>query len=166
MTLQEIKDLLQISASAAVLVGIPWGLYQHYRAVKKEQRDRELGTYNALDEKYIEYQRLCLDHSNLDVADVPHQHVSRSSPEDERKQVILFTILMSIFERAYLMYGDQATSVKRRQWSGWDEYIRSFCRRDNFRKAWEDSGTTFDTSFHAYMAGIIQGSRKDTPARS
>jgi hypothetical protein len=160
MTLQSVKDILQVLSYGAVLFGIPWGLYQHYRAVKREQRDRELGTYNALDEKYIEYQQLCLAHPELDVSDVPHPSPPSLSPAQERKEVILFTILMSIFERAYLMYSDQSTSVKQRQWSGWDDYIQGFCRRQNFRRSWEVSGTTFDSSFQAYMAASIERSGK------
>ena len=123
-------------------------------------RDRELGTYNALDEKYIEYQQICMKHPGLDVFDVPHPSPPALSPEDERKQLILFTVLMSIFERAFLMYRDQATSVKQRQWEGWDAYIQSFCQRENFRQAWKISGTTFDTDFQAYMGANMRHTEK------
>ena len=161
-------QVLQALSYCAVILGIPLALRQHYRAVKKEQRDRELaqrdrelGTYNALDEKYIEYLRLCLKYPNLDVFDVPHPSPAPLSPEDERLQIILFTILMSIFERAYLMYGDQGEEVKKRQWAGWESYIQGFCQRDNFRRAWKTSGSTFDTRFQAYMGAYVQPTGKE-----
>jgi hypothetical protein len=72
---------------------------------------------------------------------------------------------MSIFERAYLMYGDQGEEVKKRQWAGWESYIQGFCQRDNFRdrcrKAWKISGTTFDTRFQAYMGAYVQPTEKE-----
>lgn len=156
MSLQEARDYLQIVSYLAVVFGIPWGLYQHYRAVKREQLDRERGTYDALDEKYLEYQRLCLAHPTLDVFDLPLSPRSPLSPQEERQELIILTMLMSIFERAYLMYSDQSSSIKHQQWSGWDEYIQSFCSRESFRKTWKASGKTFDKRFEDYMRINLQ----------
>jgi len=71
---------------------------------------------------------------------------------DERKrQLIAFTILISIFERAYLMYCGHSDAIRARQWTGWEQYISAYCKRPNFKEAWERSGVTFDSEFEREM---------------
>ena len=150
--LQLLKEVFELLSYVAIIVGVPVGLYQYYRTVKREQQDREYGTYNALDEKYLEFQQLCLEHPELNVFDVPDSSPAHLSNTQQKQELIVFTMLFSIFERAYPMYSDQSTIIKERQWSGWHEYIGEYCRRSNFRKAWAVSGQTFDSTFQDYMA--------------
>ena len=153
--IQTFKDLLELISYAAVILGVPVALTQYIRATRKEQRDREYGTYDALDEKYLQFQRLCLAHSRLDVWDIPDPKRQELSPQELKQECLLFTILFAIFERAFLMYSDMSSEVKRRQWQGWDKYIRAYCSRTNFRDAWKVSGSTFDTDFEEYMRRVL-----------
>jgi len=146
-----VKDICEVLSYLAVIVGIPIAIHQYRQAKKKEQADREYGTYNALDEKYLEYQSICLEHPELDIFDIGDSTAPTLSEQQKKEELIAFTFLFSIFERAYLMYNDQSTRVKKRQWSGWEEYIESYCKRDNFRRAWQTSGNTFDSEFQKYM---------------
>lgn len=149
--IQQLKDVLELLSYAVILLGIPVGLIQCYRTARKEQLDREYGTYNALDEKYLEFQNLCLEHPNLDIFDVPDTKVSILSSDQRKQELVALTILFALFERAYLMYSDQSTKIKERQWTGWEQYIESYCHRAKFRQAWELSGSTFDSHFQDYM---------------
>lgn len=149
--LLSIKDYLEVLSQVILLLGVPVGLYQYFQATKKEQLDREYGTYNALDEKYMDFEKFCFAHPELDIFDVPDSVATSLTAFQKKQELIAFTMLFSIFERAYLMYSDQSTEIKRRQWTGWDEYIEDFWARENFRDAWKISGTTFDTNFEKYM---------------
>lgn len=73
------------------------------------------------------------------------------TPEQRKQELQLFTVLLAIFERAFVMYGDMSTERQAEQWHGWEEYIRSFCKRKNFGRAWKCSGATFDPKFQGYM---------------
>jgi len=144
----------------AVVFGIPVGLTQFWLKVRQERRDRDYGTYNALDEKYIEFQQLCLAHPYLDVFDVPDQNPIALTPEQEKQELVAFTLLFSIIERAFLMYADRSARARAKQWTGWETYLLSYCRRSNFRKAWQISGFTFDADFQARMADYwLKGNR-------
>ena len=152
----DLKGLLEVVSQCIVVIGFPLALFQYYLATRKEQKDREYGTYDELDDKYIEYQKLCLEHPELDVWDVPDvSPLNTRTPELVKKELQLFTVLFSIFERAFLMYADMSTELKKTQWSGWDGYIKSYCKRPNFRDAWKRSGSTFDTKFEKYMKNAI-----------
>lgn len=128
---------------------------QEKAALEAAEERKRAEAYDALDEKYIDFQRLCLQYPYLDIFDIRD---TTSLPIDEgqvkiaaKQELIAFTLLFSIFERAYVMYQDTDEKTRTRQWAGWEEYIRMYCERPNFRAAWEISGQTFDTNFQDYM---------------
>jgi hypothetical protein len=146
---------LEVISKLVIILGLPLAFIQYRITKRREKRDREYGTYNALDEKYLEYQQLCLKYPYLDIFDIRDDKPNELSNQQSKEELILFTILFSIFERAYLLYTDQRSNIKEKQWLGWDTYIRAFCKRQNFLNAWKISGSTFDTEFESYMRNTI-----------
>lgn len=160
---EDITFVLNIISQLTIIFGFPIVISQYLIAKKKEKKDREYGTYNSLDEKYLEFQKLCLEFPRLDIFDIQDYGPSRElSVEEKKQELILFTILFSIFERAFLLYYDQNSEIKKRQWSGWNNYINCYCNRENFRSAWELSGSTFDTKFEKYMIKNLKKISDDT----
>ena len=44
--------------------------------------------------------------------------------DKKRKQeMVAYAILFSLFERAYLMFSQQADTFRQRQWSGWKHFL-------------------------------------------
>lgn len=150
--LVEYKEYFEALSYIAVLLGIPIGIVSYIKAAASEKRDREYGTYNALDEKYLDFQGLCFANPRLDIFDIADKQPVGDLTELEKKQeLVAFTMLFAIFERAYLMYYDHDDEVKQRQWTGWNDYIIDYCKRRNFRAAWRISGETFDTEYQKFM---------------
>ena len=156
LSTHQILEYLDIIDKIVVILGFPIVFIQYRRTKKKEKQDREYGTYNALDEKYLEFQKLCLEHPYLNIFDIPDEIQPVLDEKQKKEELILLTMLFSIFERAYLLYSDQYSAIKKKQWTGWDSYIKSYCERDNFLRAWQISGTTFDTDFETYMEDNIK----------
>jgi hypothetical protein len=134
-----------------------------WRSVRREQLDREYGTYNALDDKYHDFLNLCLQRPRLDIFDIQDAKPLPLSDEEKKEELIIFTILISIFERAYLMYFRQSSKLRRRQWSGWEDYIRDYAKRKNFQEAFRISGITFDTDFQVFMNAIMKSAKSESP---
>ncbi len=155
---------LDILSRAAVLIGIPVGLFQFWLKVRQEKRDRDYGTYNALDDKYISFQQLCLAHPQLDIFDIPDAPSTTLTSEQRKQELVALTLLFSIFERAFLMYLDRSKAIRQRQWTGWQTYLTSYCARSNFRRAWEISGHTFDAAFQEHMKACMATARRAEPA--
>jgi hypothetical protein len=133
---------------------------------KRESDARELATYDALDNKYLEFEELCLRYSSLDVFDVPDDRAitpTPLSPMQKKRELIAFTMLFSIFERAFYMYSKQTAAVQDDQWSGWNDFIAGYCERPNFQDAWKESGSTFKKDFQKYMQGKIDAAIKQAP---
>ena len=155
---ESVKLTLDIITAGVV---IPFGILTYLRNAQKEQRDREEDAYDALDDRYLEYLNFCQTHPLLDVFDVADANPAQLTLEQQKQELIAFVMLFTIFERAYLKYYDQATAIKAKQWSGWEKYIREFCKRGNFRKAWKTQGTLFDQGFEAYMKAVIGSHERD-----
>jgi hypothetical protein len=150
-----IKDWLEILQYFAVILGIPIALIQYVSSSRKERQDKEYETYNALDEKFIDYLKLCLDHPNLDIFDISDKKLNEFKKNQSKEEIIIFTILFSVFERAYTMYFDQGKKIRKEQWNGWESYINDFSQRDNFKEAWKISGETFHEKFQDHMNAVI-----------
>ncbi|HLD08742.1 MAG TPA: hypothetical protein VJB68_01695, partial [Methylophilaceae bacterium] len=56
--------------------------------------------------------------------------------EEQRERVqVLFEILISLFERAYLLsYEDKMTRKQQRRWLSWEDFMLEWCEREDFRK--------------------------------
>ncbi len=52
----------------------------------------------------------------------------------EARQLIIFAMLVSLFERAYLLLYEEAMSPKQaRRWNSWEDCIREWHRKPPFR---------------------------------
>jgi len=138
-----------------IIIGVPGTIYEYIRVKKKEQLDKAYETYNALDEKYLEFLNICLEYPELDIFDIPDVNPMELNEQQKKKEIIAFTILISIFERAYLMYYNQSSEIKKKQWSGWDNYIRASIKRENFKSALKITGEQFDSDFHKYITQMF-----------
>ena len=58
-------------------------------------------------------------------------------------------------ERAFLMYEDKSTKVKKAQWKGWETYINAWAMRDNFKDAWSQLRGEYDSRFEEYMKDMF-----------
>jgi hypothetical protein len=152
-------NTLDVLAKITQLVGIPVAIFVYSRNKRTERLDREYGTYNALDEKYIDYLKLCMENADLDVADVPRPEIGQLTPDQRHRELVMFSILISIMERAYLMYEDKSDAIRRAQWEGWSTYISDWCRRPNFAQAAPALSQQFDKRFCDYLLARVSDQR-------
>jgi hypothetical protein len=51
MNILSVKEFLELSTHVITILGLPVAIFIYYQEKKKDRRDREYGTYNALDDK-------------------------------------------------------------------------------------------------------------------
>jgi hypothetical protein len=158
-----LKDTFELLAHIATILGIPVAILIFVNEKRKERRDREYGTYDALDEKYQDYLRLCMDNPELDVYYIPLEGKHELSREQKIRQWAMFEILLSLLERAYLMYQDQSSEIKKAQWFGWDKYMHDYAKRETFRNLWQELSVEYDSSFVEYMNSVIEKVQDEKP---
>lgn len=124
--------------------------------LKKANEDRENGTYDSLDVRFTRFLEVCTEYPELEVYNPLRNNWSELDEKQTRRQLLLYQMLVSIFERAYLLYNDTHTlksKSRRNQWSGWERYMGYYAAHPTFKYAWIDEqiGADMDKSFQKFM---------------
>ena len=146
-----IVTICQIIYYIAMSIAGPLAVIAYIKVKKTERLAKEYQTYDELDNRFFEYQKLALEYYDLDILDVPNNDPSLAFDKKRKQEMVAYAILFSLFERAYLMFSNQADKFRQRQWSGWKHFLNDFLRRETVRTAWELSKSTYDTDFQAFM---------------
>ena len=76
---------------------------------------------------------------------------------------VIFSMLISLFERAYLLLFDPPMSADRqRRWGSWEDYMMEWCQREDFREMLPALLLGEDSDFAEYIRALASGVR--TPA--
>ena len=69
-------------------------------------------------------------------------------------------MLVSLFERAYLLvYDSEMTDKEKRRWHSWEDYMREWCRRPDFCAMLPQLLEGEDEDFAAYIRRISDEER-------
>jgi hypothetical protein len=146
-----VKDVAQIIYYLTLSIAGPLALVQYLKAKERDKLANEYKVYDELNNRFFEYQKIALEYYDLDILDVPNNDPSLSFDKKRKQEMVAYSILFSLFERAFLMFHMQSESFQLRQWSGWKHYLTDFIRRETVRSAWRLSKGTYDTQFQAFM---------------
>jgi hypothetical protein len=70
-------------------------------------------------------------------------------------------MLISLFERAYLLlYEPKMSAQQRRRWLSWQDYMREWCRRADFRALLPELLEGEDLEFGGYIRGLATESAR------
>ena len=98
--------------------------------------------------------KLALDNSDIQLL---HRAIPPRALTEEQleRRFAIFGILVSIFERAYiLVYEPRMPRQTRRLWSSWEDYMREWCRNEDFRAALPQLLEGEDADFQAHISAI------------
>ena len=76
--------------------------------------------------------------------------------EQRERQLIIFAMLTSLFERAYLLLFEESMSAKQaRRWNSWEDYIQEWCKKPNFLANLPKLLRGEDPSFVNYVEDLV-----------
>ena len=139
-----IAQYLEIATFLITILGLPFALYIYINEQKAQRAEREYGTYDALDDKYIELQQLCLQYPKLDIFDSPFVNPNTLTEEDQKQEEAILLNRISIFELAFKKYQREPAQAKDNQWDGWEIDILEWLERENFKNIWEAHKQYYD----------------------
>ncbi len=156
-------EFLEALSYIVTVVGLPFGIWVYLRDQGKERRNEEEEVYVRLSDQYSEFLELVLKNADL-------QLTTRNSPatpltaEQHERRLVLFEILVALFERAYiLVYEEDMDKDEARLWASWDDYMREWCRRSDFREALPVLLRGEDPDFAAYIRRLAADEERRTP---
>jgi len=150
-------DLLQwfeLASYVVTVVGLPFAIAVFIWEQRRERKNEEEEIYQRLSDEYMDFLKLVLDNPDLQLLRPQGGRTELSAEQAERKYAI-FNILVSIFERAYLLvYEDDMDRQTRRLWQSWEDYMREWCRRTDFRTTLPELLKGEDEDFSRHITRI------------
>lgn len=149
----------EIASYVVTVIGLPFAIGVFMLEQRKERQNEEEEIYQKLSDEYANFSRLLLENADLRLMseEIPDEQLT---PEQRERKKIIFDILISLFERAFiLVYENDMSAQTKRLWSTWDDYIRSWCKREDFRRALPDLLEGEDPDFGVYIRQVAKESR-------
>jgi hypothetical protein len=130
--------------------GLPLAIFAFIMEQRKERENEDEEVYQLLTADYTDFLKLVMANPDLKLRS-QCETVDLTEEQQERVQV-LFEILISLFERAYLLsYDEKMTNKQRRRWLSWEDFMREWCEREDFRKLLPRLLQGEDPDFAAYI---------------
>jgi hypothetical protein len=152
MTTIEFWELLSYIVT---VFGLPLAIYTFMQEQRKERDNEDEEVYQLLSDAYSDFLKLVL--ANPDLKLWTHNGNPTLSDEQRERMMVLFDILVALFERAYLTaYDELMTPAQQRRWHSWDDFMREWCRRDDFRAALPGLLQGEDEEFAAHIRRLAE----------
>jgi hypothetical protein len=144
------RDAFELASFVVTVVGLPFAVTVFVLQQRKERENEEEEAYQHLSDAYNDFLKVVLAHSDLQLRTT--SALPNPTPEQHERMLVIFDMLISLFERAFLVaYKPQMSEAEQRRWNSWDDYMREWCRRDDFHNALPHLLSGEDAAFQAYI---------------
>jgi hypothetical protein len=155
------RETWELLSYVVTVIGLPCAIVIFIYEQRKERRNEDEEIFQRLSDEYREFLKLVLDNADLHLL---RRESGRQDMTEEQKErrLAIFGILISLFERAYLLvYEDNMDRQTRRLWQSWEDYIREWLRRSEFREALPELLEGEDEDFSKHVQRLAESeSRK------
>ena len=124
----------ELLSYVVTVIGLPLAIAVFIFEQRKERDNEEEEVYQLLSDNYQEFLKIALE--NPDLRLFASEETPALTTEQRERMFIIFSMLISLFERAYLLlYEKRMTEKQLRRWRSWEDYMGEWCNRADFRTA-------------------------------
>lgn len=150
----DLRQALEILSYVVTILGFPTAIIVFVIQERHQRQNEENGLHRMLSEEYDNFLQLMLANSDLLLFRNTLAEEGLT-PEQRERRHILYTILVSLFEKAYIIvHSDSMSRDTARLWSSWEDDMREWCRREPFRRALPNLLKGEDSEFSDYILAI------------
>jgi hypothetical protein len=156
----------ELLSYVVTVIGLPFAIAVFIYEQRKERHNEDEEIFQRLSDEYREFLKLVLDNADLQLLRL--QSAQRELTEEQKeRRLAIFGILISLFERAYLLvYEEDMDRKTRRLWQSWEDYMREWVRRAEFRDALPQLLQGEDQEFTEYIRKLADEERRAQPTVS
>jgi len=160
----KLLELFELLSYVVTVVGLPFAILVFMWEQRKERQNDQEEIYQRLSDEYTEFLKLVLANADLRMLSRPGVAANLNEEQMERRNALM-NVLVSLFERAYmLVYEESMDRQTRRLWQSWEDYMREWCRRPEFRSALPELLKGEDDEFQAHIRRIAAEEESGPPA--
>jgi hypothetical protein len=146
-------EMWELLSYVVTVVGLPMAILVFALEQRKERLNEQDEIYESISEKYQEFLRVVLDHTDLHLFSM--SKTPELTAEQTERMMVIFSMLIALFERAYvLLYEDGLKGAKLRRWNSWEDYMHEWCAREDFRDELDTLLLGEDPEFGAYIRAL------------
>jgi hypothetical protein len=128
------RDAWELASYVVTVVALPFAVAVFLVEQRKERENEDEESYQHLSDAYNDFLKIVLANADLQLRS--RTALPEPTPEQNERIRVIFDMLISLFERAYLVaYKRDMSETEARRWNSWDDYMREWCRRDDFYNA-------------------------------
>jgi hypothetical protein len=152
----------ELASYVVTVIGLPFAIAVFIYEKRRERDNEEEAEYQLLANAYIDFLKVVIENPDLHLrSNTPTLDLT---PEQEERMLIILDMLISLFERAYLLaWSPRMSPEKARRWNSWEDYMREWCRRDDFYTRLPLLLGGEDEEFADYIRRLAQEERKNLP---
>ncbi len=156
----DLRETWEILSYVVTVIGLPAAIAIFIYEQRRERQNEEEEIFQRLSDEYREFLKLVLDNSDLHL--LRREGVNHEFTEEQKeRRLAIFGILISLFERAYLLvYEEKMDKQARRLWQSWEDYMREWVRRVEFRDALTDLLEGEDPEFTNYIQQLAESEHR------
>jgi hypothetical protein len=145
----------ELLSYVVTVIGLPLAIGVFLFEQRKERENEEEATWQQLSDAYVDFLEIVL--ANPDLKLRSQATVTHLTDEQMERKLVIFDMLISLFERAYLLAWEPDMDEKqRRRWHSWEDYMREWCRREDFRARLPELLRGEDEDFAHYIQRLAQ----------
>jgi hypothetical protein len=147
-------EIWEIASYVVTVIGLPLAIIVFVIEQRKQRQADHEEIYQRLSDEYREFLKLVLRNTDLHLLRKDARKYEFTEDQIERRQ-IFFEILVSLFERAYLLvYDEKMDANNRRLWQTWEDFMREWCQRNDFRSVLPDLLSGEDPEFSKHILSL------------
>ena len=125
---------LEALSYVVTILGFPIAIFAFIFERRRSFSNEEKELHRHLSEEYDGFLRLVMDNSDLLLLSSSKSNQSLTDEQLERRGII-FRMLISLFEKAYIvLYNKEMDKNAKRRWLSWEDDMREWCRKEEFRE--------------------------------
>lgn len=162
------RELWELLSYIVTVIGLPLAIVVFAYEQRRERQQEEEEIHQRLSDEYTDFMKLVLDNADLRLLHRGSAAGQELTPEQLERRFALFNILIALFERAYLLVHEDAMPAQtKRMWQSWEDFMREWCRRPEFRDLLPELLQGEDPAFALHIERIaVEERRPQTPAVS
>ena len=150
------REAWELASYIVTALGLPVAIVFFAWEQRKERDNEEEEQYQLLSDAYNDFLKVLLAHPDLQLR--TNDPLPDPTPEQRARMLVVFDMLISLFERAYLVaYKPRMGETEARRWNSWDDYMHEWCRRADFRHALPSLLHGEDPEFRDYIRRVAEG---------
>ncbi|MBX3620231.1 MAG: hypothetical protein KF891_09640 [Rhizobacter sp.] len=152
------REWLEMASFLVTVIGLPFAIGAFLHEQRRERENEEEEGYQLLSDAYNDFLKVVLANADLQLRTTTA--LPNPTPDQNERMQVIFDMLISLFERAYLVaYHEHMSVTEQRRWNSWDDYMRDWCRRDDFYNALPLLLRGEDPGFQRYIKRVAQEER-------